>query len=382
MRGRLRLLVVVALVIVVAAVAVVLLMNPGTETPAETPEGNGETIARTAVPDPAASPEPSVTPIPMVDIVVAVQELPRGMTIPPNAVELRHWPEAAAPYDAITDVNDVLGKIARTDIFREQPILSRMLVEDLSNLANVGSDAAAVLPNNRVAVAVPMDRITSVAYAIQDGDRVDVIVSLLFVDIDEIFQSIEPNQITLYAPRDDGGIELLQGIEGRADTCQFGPCIVSPSEGQRPRLVTQRTIQNALVVHIGDFPHDGRLFGVATPMPTPTPDVPDDTGGSQRQATAIPPTPLPPRPDIITLGVPPQDAVVLTWIVEAKLPITFALRSASDLSLIPTEDVTLNYIMTNFSISLPELAPFGIEPAITSIRQLFAGNQITLRGGN
>ena len=31
----------------------------------------------------------------------------------------------------------------------------RMLAEDLTNLTNVGSDAAAVLPSNRVAVAVP-----------------------------------------------------------------------------------------------------------------------------------------------------------------------------------------------------------------------------------
>jgi len=40
------------------------------------------------------------------------------------------------------------------------------------------------------AVSIPIDRITDIAYAVQDGDRVDIIMSMLFVDVDEIFQSL------------------------------------------------------------------------------------------------------------------------------------------------------------------------------------------------
>jgi pilus assembly protein CpaB len=316
----------------------------------------------------------------MANIVVAVQELGRGGRIPPNGVALRAWPVDAIPQDAVSNLEDVIGKIARTDIFREQPILFRMLAEDLTNLANVGSDAAAVLPSNRVAVAVPMDRVTSVAYAVQDGDRVDVMVSMLFVDVDEVFQSEEPNQQTLYTRTPDGGITISTTIPGRADSNAFGTVIVSPSEPQRPRLVTQRTIQDALVVHVGDFPYDGRLFGIKL---TPTPNAtPEGTPAGARGNATVAPTVVPPRPDIITLGVPPQDAVVLTWFVEAKLPITFALRSATDTSQIPTDPVTLDYIMTNFRIEVPAKRAFSIEPAITSIRQLLAGNEISLRPSN
>jgi pilus assembly protein CpaB len=318
----------------------------------------------------------------MLNIVIAVQQLPRGVTIPPNAVDLRPWPEAAAPQNALTNVEDVIGKIARTDIQREQPILSTYLVEDLANLARVGSDAAAVLPSGLVAVSVPMDRITSVAYAVQDGDRVDVMVSLLFVDVDEGFQSLQPNLITLFSvDPTDRSLKLGATLLGRPENTSLGvPGIITPSERQRPRLVTQRTIQDALVVHVGDFPIDGKLFRFSPPTPTPAPTV-EGAATPSGQAT-VAPTEVPARPDIITLGVTPQDAVVLTWYIEAKLPITFALRSAKDTSKVPTDPVTLQYIMQQYRIDVPGKTDFSIQPPITSIRQLIAGNQISLNSSS
>lgn len=370
--GRLRIFLIVAILIVVVAVVIVLVL-PQLNRPA-TPVATSEAVVQdnTAVPDvPDATPLPTATPFVFVDIVIAIQELPRGIIIPPNAVAVRPWPQSAQPFNALSDVNDVIGKRARTDIFREQPILSNMVVEDLTDAARVGSDAAAVLPTGLVAVALPIDRLTSVAYAPQDGDRVDLIVSLLFVDVDEAFQSITPNKITLFRISEDG-IELLEGIEGRVDSTQLGPVIVGPSERQRPRLVSQRTIQDALVVHVGNFPHNGRFIGVP-PTPTPVP-----VEGEEENGTPPPPTPTPPRPDIITLGVTPQEAVVLTWYIEARVPVTLALRSAQDTSRTSTTEVTLDYIMGQYGITLPGKRPYTIEPAIRSIRQIIADQQIDL----
>ena len=113
--------------------------------------------------------------------------------------------------------------------------------------------------------------------------------------------------------------------------------------------------------------------------PIPDPDADPTPAGQGRTPQA--PTPLPPRPDIIVLGVSPQDAVVLTWMVEAKLPITFALRSVRATSQIPTESVDLEYIINTFRVDIPGRFDYSIQPAITSIRQLFAGNQISLSSG-
>jgi Flp pilus assembly protein CpaB len=370
--GRLRIFLIAGIVIAAALIVVLVVVPSLTPTPAPT---TTETDTAQPVVQAAETPLPTATPLTFVDIVIAVQELSRGQVIPPNAVALRPWPEQSAPFNGIRNLEDVVGKIARTDIFREEPILSNMVVDSFQGLARVGSDAAAVLPNGLVMVSLPVDRLTSGAYAIQDGDRVDLIISLLFVDVDEAFQSLTPNFITLFRITDEG-IELLDGIEGRTDSTSIGSVIVGPSERQRPRLVSQRTIQDALVVHVGNFPPDGRFIGVP---PTPTPPPVEEEEGTN--GTPPPPTPTPARPDIVSLGVTPQDAVVLAWLVEARVPVTLALRSAQDTSRVPTDAVTLDYIMANFGIDLPARRPYSIEPAIRSIRQLVAGDEISLAPG-
>ncbi len=372
--GRLRIFLIIAILIIVVAIVVVVVL-PGLTPQAvaiQPTQDPNAPVVQNVQQNPEETPLPTATPIVFVDIVVAVQEIPRGMVIPPNAIQLRPWPQSVAPFNGVTNMDDVIGKRARTDIFREQPILSNMVVDDLTGAARVGSDAAAVLPEDLVAVSIPMDRLTGIAYAPQDGDRVDLIISLLFVDMDEDFQSILPNSLRLFRVTDEG-IELLEPIEGRPDSTSLGSVIVAPSERQRPRLVTQRTIQDALVVHVGNFPYDGRFIGVP---PTPTP-VPDDNADGQ-DGTPPPPTPLPPRPDIITLGVTPQEAVVITWMIEARIPITLALRSASATARTATTEVTLDYVMGQYGITLPGKRPFGIEPAIRSIRQLVTDGLISL----
>jgi pilus assembly protein CpaB len=406
-RTRTRLLLLVAFVIVVAAVGVVLLLSTqgGDEEAAATPE-----VIQATAEDPdeatAVPTEEGATPIPtqaLTQIVVAVQNIPRGAEIPPDAVRLQPFPLEAAPFNAITDPEEIIGRIARTDFFVEQPILSNMVVDTLDQLAEEGSDAAAVMPPGRVAVSVPMDRITSVSYALQPGDRVDLVVSLLFVDMDEQFQSVLPNNVNLLAQQVDleaGSISLGPGapVNGRFDTrriplIQFDtvnqsysntsidfPVIISPSEEARPRLLTQRTVLDAQVLFTGDAPIDGRLFA-EVPSPTPVqptadPNQPGAAQGQQGQAPPVPTSP-PPRPDIVTLAVTPQEAVTIIWLIEARVPITFLLRAASDRQLRPTDAVTLDYIIGEYDITVPRRNEFTIQPAIRSIRQLIGGGTIT-----
>lgn len=361
-----RVLIILAFIIILAAIVVIVVL-PTLQAPA--PAVSSGTPGAPVVQQPSL---PTPTPLSFVNVVIAVQELPRGFRIPANAVDLRPWPEESAPFNGITNLEDVIGKIARTRIFREQPILTSMITDDFTSLAEVGSDAAAILPSGLIAVSVPINRLTSVSYAIQDGDRVDVILSMLFVDVDDVFQTISPNLITLFQFTEDG-ITTSQTLEGRPDSTSLGPAIISPSERQRPRLVTQRTVQDALILHVGDFPLDGRLLGVP-PTPTPVPDTQQESTGD---GTPVP-SPTPALPTVVTLGVTPQDAVVLVWAVEAKLPITMALRSASDTSRTSTQAVTLDYVMATFNINPPGKRQYTIEPAIRSVRQLIQENELSL----
>jgi len=383
MNGRVLILIGVVLLLI-GAVGFFLLGGLGGDNTAQVPPAQQGDATDQPVQQPEGTALPTATPIELVNIVIAVQELPRGFRIPANAVAVRPWPASSAPFNGITNVEDVVNKIARTDIFREQPILSNMLVDDFQNLANdlgrVGSDAAAILPNNLVAIAKPVDRLTSVAYAIQDGDRVDVIVSMLFVDVDESFQTIQPNELIILTQGEDGTFQFSEPIPGRPAQVSLGSALIQASERQRPRLLTQRTIQDALVVHVGEFPSDGRFIGVPpTPTPVPAEDEEEDDGTEDGPP---PPTPVPPRPDIITLGVTPQDAVLLTWAVEARLPLTLALRSATDTNQVPTEPVTLDYFMDTYRITVPGKREYTIEPALRSIRQLDLSSSTISIGGD
>jgi pilus assembly protein CpaB len=357
----------------------------------------------------AAGEQPTQEVIQFVEVVVAIQDIPRGVVIRPDMVEISFVPEDVAPVRAITDPAEVIGQIARTDIFREQVVLDSLVVPDLSQIGSIGSDAAALLEPGRVAVSLPIDAVTSVAYALQPGDRVDVIVSMLFVNVDRQFQTLLPNTLRFVnlataATNEEGQssgviLEFSESAEGdlqsrnllllsideetnevRSEQQVPITSIIVPSEQQRPRLATQRTVTDAVVLYLGEFPRDGRIFRQeeeATAVPTATPTLDPALAGATPSG---PPTvtPLPPRPQLVTLAVTPQDAVVLTYMAEAGLPITFALRSARATGLPPTDPVTLEYLLQRFNIQVPSTFDFAVEPAIRSIRELSLGNRIEL----
>lgn len=397
-----RLVIVIFLLVVVAALAVVLVsgvltaplsfLPSGQEAEGEVPAG-GEEVAEQATAAPTA--EPTTT------ILVAVQQLPRGLKIPPGAVDVREWPVTSVPANAIvvpdgvdpqvTIQQDVIGKIVRSDIAIEQPVLSTLLVPDLTQIAAEGSDAAAILPQGLVAVSVPLDRLSGVAYAVQDGDRVDVILSFVLVDVDEEFQSILPNQVlpAFFGSFTEEGAQSTSEIVGAGcvgggdPNDQVLPCTlgrlevppggelanVVPAEPQRPRLVSQRTIESALVIHVGDFSLEGGRFIGLTATPTIPPATPTPAEGEEeaaaQQAPAPPAaTPTPSVPDIITLGVTPQDAVVLTWAINSGVDLNLALRSARDVPQVPTTSVTLQYMIDTYNITIPPKLPYSLEPSI------------------
>ncbi len=327
---------------------------------------------------------PTATPIVTAPIVVAVQQLPRGIRIPASALVVQQWPVESIPDRHISDISKVADQLARTDIYIGEPILDTLIVPDLSQIARTGSDAAVVTPKGRVLVSIPVDKLTDVGYAVQDGDYVDVIVSFLFVNVDPRFQSITPDKLTIQTIKSDGTVSLAPGQEGEIvppsiplPTGSF--LIEGPSENQRPRLATQRTVQGAWVIHVGTFP----LFGSYLRPPPATPTPIPQTAEGQPTPTGVPPTPTPPFPDIVTLAVTPQDAVVLTWVIEANIPITLALRSSQgDPTALedPTNAVSLEYMLSTFNVTQPPELPYALEPALRSIRNLQAGGQIIFSG--
>lgn len=385
-----RVIIVVVLLLVVGGIAAFVLLrnNQGGGT-APLP-GQTQVVQNPAVtPLPTSTPAPTAAPT--INIVVALQKINRGQTITPDVVTIRAWPDTAAPVSAVLDQELVIGKIARTDIERESPIKLTDITGSLADLAAVGSDAAAIMPPGTRLVAVPVTALSSSGLAMRPGDRVDVVMTSLFLDMDEDFQSALPNDIQ-FIVLSESGFTLAQPVDGRFDTIPFSysigednlqsafPVVIRPNEPPRPRVVTQVTVQDALVMWIGPFPEDGRLF------------VPASEAAAEEEAAAdAPPTPTPaagptptpaPGSDLvyISLAVSAQDAVVLSYFVETGVPLNLLLRPANETGLASVQNVDLDFIMNAYRITVPRKLPYGLEPAVRSIRQLTTGATVDLTG--
>lgn len=330
--------------------------------------------------------EVTATPVPTtVDVIVAARDIPRGTRMSASDVTTIPWPDSVnLPTGALVvplspdapGLEQVDERIARVDILQGQPVLDHMLTpgDEPTELSQSGSDAALMIPSGQVAIAFPLNRVSGVAYALRAGDHVDILVSFRFVDVDEDFQTILPNSVGLrILPADlveEEGSEPLR-IMGREEDGPFGIRImVVPSEvSQRPRQVTQLLIDNATILRVGTFPlGDVDQPIVVTEEPATPPPAQSETGETPVEGQ-VTPTPAPEIvivPDIVTLVMSRQDALVLKYALETGADIDFALRSVLDNQVtdVTTDSVTLQYIIDFYNVANPPRLSIAPEPRI------------------
>ena len=314
-------------------------------------------------PEPETQGPAEPTSIPTTQVVVALQPIARGSEFVAGSIGRRDWPANNVPPDVIADEAETIGKVAKTEIVQGQVIVRSMLVDK-----GVSGEAALVIPPGRVAIAYPIDRQKSVAYAIQPGDSVDILVTAFFLDVDEEFQTPLPNKTRFFFPEFDQetgaqiGVTLSEAIdEGRFELgADELASIVFPSAFQFPRRVAQLSVQSAKVVRIGNW----RVFDdQGNEIPTIKQPPPPEEGQ---------PPPPPPPPDIVTLAVTPQDALVLLWLRENGINSEMALRAAGeDEADHLTEAVTLQYMLTRFNIAVPPKIEFIMSPSLLDIAKQF-----------
>ena len=324
------------------------------------------------------------TPVPaqMVDIIITTQTISRGSVFTEAALTTIQYPvDQIVPGTFFTNIVDVVGKRAKVDLAPRVPVTTSVVVETVE-----GSFAAFEIPPGMVAVSIPISRLSSVSYAPRAGDHVNIITTMLFVDLDTQFQSILPNQTAgVIAPGPDVAVGSGSGENGSTSlntvTSNLAAQVVSggsfapsgraeqdpglgqpfylvPSEGQRPRAVSQTLLQDVIVLQVGDFTTRDEELAALEATATP---VPDGTT-AENQPAAVEKTIE--KPDLITIIVNPQDAVTLNYLLYSGSQLTLALRSAGDDQRVQTEAVTLQYLMDQYAIPVPAKLPYGMEPRI------------------
>jgi len=298
MRRRSRLLLILGILLAIVAMLLTYTMLQKPQQPAEQP------------------------PVVTRKVAVATQDIPYGTLIDPLAVELRDWPVDTAPADAIGNTADLAGKYAKTAIFAGQIIQAKMIASP-SELAAGEGPASVLVPLGMVAYPFPIDELSGVSYALKSGDRVDVLITFRFLQVDREAQA--PFPLDRNQPGDIQGVQI-------------------------PRLVSQLTLQNIEVLRVGSW---------YVPPTQPTTQQP----GQQNQASATPPPPA-----VVTLLMPQQDALVLQFAKEAKATIELALRNPNDQEMVTTQSVTLDYMLARFNITVPILRDESLETLLPAAR--------------
>ena len=301
----------------------------------------------------------------MVNIVITTQFIPRGEVITQGVIAEIPFPKKELVEGTfITDMDNVIGKKAMYPLEPRMPLTPSILLDPVTG----GSVAAFDIPVDKTALSIPIGREALIAYAPQAGDHVMVIGCMSLVDVDPEYQSILPNYTASVLKQiftaESAAESLSINIQGGGSTSAQGrteldptlnePLYVIPSEPQRPRIVCQNVIQDAIVLRVGEFPISGVDQAPVDTTTTTTPVV--QTDQTQDQAPVEEP-----KPDIITLVVSPQDAVTLSYMRRTKVDLTLALRNPNFTLEIVTDAVTQQYLMDQKNIPLPAKLPFAME---------------------
>jgi pilus assembly protein CpaB len=322
-----------------------------------------------------AAPQSTATPVPILVLTVS-QPISKGTTLDAKMLAQIPWQQSSVPPGMIkaSELENIVGRVVKYDIPATTPLLESMLLSEGETLTSSGSPWALSIPPGMVAVSVPINRLSSVSYAPRPGDHVNVIVSLLLVDVDTDFQSITPNLsgvVTASGPPDPATnerspltVNIANGIYGKViiDPVLNQAVFLVPSEGQRPRMVSHMLLQDVVVLQIGDFPLESETTtAAAAGQPTPVP-------AEQQQGQPPPPSPV---PDIITLIVRPQDAVALNFILlgqpQMATQLSLVLRGLKDNSRENTLPVTLGFLLEQYQIPIPAKVPYSLTPRIDAL---------------
>jgi Flp pilus assembly protein CpaB len=255
---------------------------------------------------------PTATPETMVDVVIALQNIPAYTEIPAEAVGTGKIAQSKLTTH-LQVPEAVIGRWTGRTILQSSPILAEWII-DPATAAQEGKNASLnITPDdegrNRVAMAYQTDELLGVAGAIQNGDFLDILISYHFIDREE---ELEP---------------VVEGAEPPAPT---------------KILVAQLSLQDIEVYRVGPW-----LIPTPTPVPSPEGEAPPAEEPPEEEPAQ------PVRSNILTLLLTQQDALVLKFARESGATIDLVLRARDDHTEVRTETVTMQYITTRFEITVP-----------------------------
>jgi Flp pilus assembly protein CpaB len=296
-------------------------------------------------------------------IIYAAQDIPQGTIITEDYLQKGQWPQGISYENLVTDESTIIGKRARINIKRLEPVLGTSVLGEEELISEPGSLTSYKIAPGKVAIAIPLSRLAGVANAIRNGDHILVIASLLIVDTDVNYQTILPDsRLILFVDKDN---KVTSMTVSNGDKFNESPLTDSggvlgayfiPQEAQRPRLVSAVVVSDSKVLNVGNVPIDTTSL---TSAPIPASSTP--AAGSSSSGTKSPITPTS-ASDILVVEVTPEEAISLDFIIRMHGDLTYGLRPAGDTTPISLPSWDLKRLMENRKIDLPAKLNYGTEP--------------------
>lgn len=152
-------------------------------------------------------------------VVVARQAIPPGVALQLADLKVIDWPRTAVPADAHTDTAELVGRVTKTSLGMNLPVLETMLAPP-----GTSPGLSALIPPGYQAMAVKVDEFRGVGGFLKPGDMVDVVATFSV-------------QISEKSPSETVTRTILRNIEVRT----VGQVVQADENGQ-PNIVRSVTL--------------------------------------------------------------------------------------------------------------------------------------------
>jgi pilus assembly protein CpaB len=221
-------------------------------------------------------------------VVVAAQDVREGQRIERTTLTLAQWPAGTLPESAYTNVDSVVGRVARIAVFKGEVIVPGRLAPP-----GTGPGLEVKITPGRRAMAVKINDVAGISGLVQPNSRVDVLVTLK----SDGTQNKQEAKLFMSNMRVlSVGTQVERGEDGKPINATTATLEVTPEEAERLAVATnQGSIQLVL-----------RGFGDPDSVRTPGATSVDVL--AQLRSGGMPAQPKEERPRVVVRRPPPRPA--------------------------------------------------------------------------
>jgi pilus assembly protein CpaB len=179
-----------------------------------------------------------------VGIVVAVVDIPLGTTINANQVAISAWPKDLYPKDSFADPKAVVGRTARRDFLRGEPIVASKLVP----AGKGGGLLSFIVPEGKRAFTIRVNEVVGVGGFIVPDTKVDVILTTVPAgqSSEKISKIVLENMQVLAAG------QIVEQKENKPITVNTVTLSVTPEEAEKLALASNDGVIQLVLRNFAD----------------------------------------------------------------------------------------------------------------------------------